>query len=71
VARALKQFIAAVREQDDELTILSLSGIGNNLCISSNVPNTKFGIEQYFRHEVNLTISMANLVFVQQRTSGS
>jgi hypothetical protein len=52
VARALTQFLAAAREQDDEFTILPLSGIGNNLCISADVPNTKYGIEQYFRHEV-------------------
>jgi hypothetical protein len=41
VARALKQFLAAAREQDGEFTILPLSGIGNNLCISADVPNTK------------------------------
>jgi hypothetical protein len=52
VSRALKQFIAAAREQDDEFTILPLSGIGNNLCISADVPNTKDGIEQYFCHQV-------------------
>jgi hypothetical protein len=52
VARALKQFLAAAREQDDEFTILPLSGIGNNLCISADIPNTKYGIEQYFCHEV-------------------
>jgi hypothetical protein len=52
VARALKQFLAAAKEQDDEFTILPLSGIGNNLCISAGVPNKKDGIEQYFRHEV-------------------
>jgi hypothetical protein len=52
VARALKQFLAGAREQDDEFTILSLSGIGNNMCISADVPNTKLGIEQDFRHEV-------------------
>jgi hypothetical protein len=34
VSRALKQFLAAAKEQDDEFTILPLSGIGNNLCIS-------------------------------------
>jgi hypothetical protein len=52
VARALKQFLAAAREEDNEFTILPLSGNGNNLCISADVPNTKDGIEQYFRHEV-------------------
>jgi hypothetical protein len=50
--RALKQFLAAAREQDDEFTILPLPGIGNTLCISADVPSTKDGIEQYFRHEV-------------------
>jgi hypothetical protein len=52
VARSLKQFLAAAREQDDEFTILPLSGIGNNLCISADAPNTKVGIDQYYRHEV-------------------
>jgi hypothetical protein len=54
IARALKQFLAAAREQDDEFTILSLSGIGKNLCIGADVPNSKAGIEQYFRHDVML-----------------
>jgi hypothetical protein len=52
VERALRQFLAAAREQDHEFTILPLSGIGNNLCISADVPNTEDGIEKYFRHEV-------------------
>jgi hypothetical protein len=52
VARALKQFLAAAREQDEEFTILPLSGIGNNLCISAVIPNTKDGIKQYFCHKV-------------------
>jgi hypothetical protein len=40
-ARATKQFMAAVREQDDEFTILPLAGIGNNLYIGAEVPNSK------------------------------
>jgi hypothetical protein len=52
VARALTQFLAAVREQDDIFIILPLAGIGNNLCIGSDVPNSKAGIEQYFRRDV-------------------
>jgi hypothetical protein len=52
VERALKQFLAAAREQGDGFTIIPLSAIGNNLCISADVPKTKDGIEQYFRHEV-------------------
>jgi hypothetical protein len=51
-ARALKQFLAAGREQDDEFTILPLTGIGNNLCIGADVPNYKDGIEHYFRQHV-------------------
>jgi hypothetical protein len=51
-ARALKQFLAAARKQDDKFMILPLSGIGNNLCISADVPNKKVGIEQYCCHEV-------------------
>jgi hypothetical protein len=52
VARALKQFLSAAREQDDKFMILPLSGIGNNLCISADVPDTKDGIEPYFLEEV-------------------
>jgi hypothetical protein len=32
--------------------MLPLAGIGNNLCIGADVPNSKDGIEQYFRHDV-------------------
>jgi hypothetical protein len=52
VARALKQFLTAVREQDDTFIILPLAGIGNNLCIGADVPNSKVGIGQYFHHDV-------------------
>jgi hypothetical protein len=52
VARALKQFLTAAREQDDEFTILPLAGTGNKLCIGADVPNYKAVIEQYFRHDV-------------------
>jgi hypothetical protein len=52
VARALKHFLAAAREQDNEFTILPLAGIRNNLCIGTDVPNSKAGIEQYFCHDV-------------------
>jgi hypothetical protein len=50
-ARALKQFLDATREQEDEFTILPLAGIGNNFCIGADVPNSKDGIEHYFRHD--------------------
>jgi hypothetical protein len=41
VARALKQLLAAAREQDNEFTILPLLRIGNNLCISADVPKQR------------------------------
>jgi hypothetical protein len=56
VARALKQFVAASREQDDKFKILPLAGIGNNLCIRADIPNSKAGIEQYFCHDVKFSI---------------
>jgi hypothetical protein len=52
-ARALKKFLAAAREQGDEFTIFPFAGIGNNLCIGADVPNSKTGIEQYVHHDVN------------------
>jgi hypothetical protein len=61
VARELKQLLAGAKEKDDEFTILPLSGIGNNLCISANVPNTKNGIEKYFCHEVKFNNVNGNL----------
>jgi hypothetical protein len=61
VARALKQFLAAAREQDEEFTILPLAGIGNNLCMGEDVQNSKTGIEQYFRHDVKFNNIKGNL----------
>jgi hypothetical protein len=52
VARALKKFLVAAREEDDKFMVLPLAGIVNNICIGANVPNSKDGIEQYFRHDV-------------------
>jgi hypothetical protein len=50
VARALKlpsSSAAAIQRN----TILPLAGIINNLSIRADVPNSKAGIEQYFRHD--------------------
>jgi hypothetical protein len=55
IARALKQFLAAAREQDDKLTIFPLAGIGNNLCIRADVPNSKAGIEQTFQRDAKFS----------------
>jgi hypothetical protein len=41
VARALKQLLAAAREQDDQFTILPLVVIGNNLCIGADSRRAK------------------------------
>jgi hypothetical protein len=47
-----KVFNVAAREHDDEFTILPLAGIGIYLCIGAYVPNSKAGVEQYFRHDL-------------------
>jgi hypothetical protein len=52
---------AAAREQDDEFVIVPLAGIGNNLCIGADVPNSKDGIEQYFQHDVKFNNSNGKL----------
>jgi hypothetical protein len=52
VAKAIKQFLVVVREQYNESTILPLADISDNLYIVADVPNSKAGIEQYFRHDV-------------------
>jgi hypothetical protein len=40
-----------------------LAGIGNNLCIGADVPNSKDGIEQYFRHDVKFNNIKSKLRF--------
>jgi hypothetical protein len=62
VAKALKQFLAAAREQGDEFKILSLAGIGNNICIGADVRNSNAGIEQYSCHDVKFNNINGNLM---------
>jgi hypothetical protein len=50
VARGLKQFISAARAIDKDFCLLPLGGQDNNLCIPVDVPNSKEGIQKYFRH---------------------
>jgi hypothetical protein len=50
VALSLKEFIAAARESDKEFSILPLRKDGNNICRAADVPNTKDGIRDYYRH---------------------
>jgi hypothetical protein len=52
VARNLKEFIVAARESDKEFSILPLSKEGNNICRAADVPNTKDGIINYYRHVI-------------------
>jgi hypothetical protein len=40
------------RATDEEFTLMPLSGIGNNLCYAADVPNSKEGIEGYYRHAI-------------------
>jgi hypothetical protein len=53
VSRARKQFLSGAREQDYDFTIFPMAGIINNICIGGDIPNSKDGIGQYFRHAVN------------------
>jgi hypothetical protein len=52
VARSLKEFIAAARERYKEFSILPLIKEGNNICRAEDVPNTKDGIGNHYRHMI-------------------
>jgi hypothetical protein len=52
IARSLKEFIVASRATDKEFTLMPLSDIGNNLCYATHIPNSKEGIEGYYRHAI-------------------
>jgi hypothetical protein len=54
VARGINQFIAAARAIDKDFCLLPLGGQDNNLCIPADVPNSKEGIQKYFRHRVSV-----------------
>jgi hypothetical protein len=61
IARSLKEFIAAARESDKELSILPLSKEGNNICRAEDVPNTKDGIRNYYRHVIKFNNSNGSM----------
>jgi hypothetical protein len=42
----------AASDTDEEFTLMSLSGIGNNLCYAAGIPNSKEGIEGYYCHVI-------------------
>jgi hypothetical protein len=52
VAKSLKEFIAAARESDKELSIMPIHNKGDNLCRADDVPNTKEDIGKYYRHVI-------------------
>jgi hypothetical protein len=54
VAQWINHFIAAARAIDKDLCLLPLGGQDNNLCIPADVPNSKEGIQKYFRHRVSV-----------------
>jgi hypothetical protein len=54
VARRINQFISATRAIDKDFCLLPLGGQYSNLCIPADVPNSKEGIQKYFRHSVSV-----------------
>jgi hypothetical protein len=42
----------AARTTNEEFTLVPLSSIGNNLCYAADIPNSKVGIEGYYRHAI-------------------
>jgi hypothetical protein len=68
VARGIKQFIAAARAIDKDFCLLPLGGQDNNLCIPADVPNSKEGIQKYFRHRVSVN-NVAGSIKIQTKFS--
>jgi hypothetical protein len=52
MARSINEFLVAARATNEEFTLMSSSGIGNNMYFAADVSNTKDGIEGYYRHVV-------------------
>jgi hypothetical protein len=68
VARGITQFIAADRTIDKDFCLLPLLGQNNNLCIPADVPNSKEGIQKYFRHRVSVN-NVAGSIKIQTKFS--
>jgi hypothetical protein len=66
VARGLKQFISAARAIDKDFCLLPLGVQDNNLCIPADVPNSKEGIQKYFRHRVSVN-NVARSIKIQTK----
>jgi hypothetical protein len=61
VGQGINQFIAAARAIDKDFCLLPLGGQDNNLCIPADVPNSKEGIQKYFRHRVSVNNVAGNI----------
>jgi hypothetical protein len=68
VARGIKQFISADRAIDKDFCLLPLEGQDNNLCIPSDIPNSKESIQKYFRHRVSVN-NIAGSIKIQTKFS--
>jgi hypothetical protein len=68
VTRWINQFIAAARAIYKDFCILPLGGQYNNLCIPEDVPNSKEGIQKYFRHRVSVN-NVAGSIKIQTKFS--
>jgi hypothetical protein len=68
VALGIKKFIAAARAIDKYFCLLPLGGQDNNLCIPADVPNSKEGIQKYFRHRLSVN-NVAGSIKVQTKFS--
>jgi hypothetical protein len=68
VARGIKQFIAAARAIDKDFCLLPLGGQDNNLCIPADIPNSKEGIQKYFRHRLSVN-NVAGSIKIQTKFS--
>jgi hypothetical protein len=70
VARGINQFIAAARAIEKNFCLLPLVVQDNNLCIPADVPNSKEGIQKYFRHRLSVN-NVAGSVKIQTKFSSS
>jgi hypothetical protein len=68
VARGIKECIAAARTIDKYFCLLPLGGQYNNLCITTDVPNSKEGILKYFQHRVSVN-NVADSIKIQTKFS--
>jgi hypothetical protein len=68
VARGIKQFISADRAIEKNFCLLPLVVQDNNLCIPADVPNSKEGIQKYFRHRLSAN-NVAGSIKIQTKLS--